>query len=69
MRDVQTFVDHIAAEHGIAAEDIAVVAQSVGAVLAAAWAHDYAPRIRGMVLASPAFKVKLYVPFARPGLR
>ena len=69
VRDVQTFADHIAAEHGIAVEDIAVVAQSVGAVLAAAWAHDYAPRIRCMVLASPAFKVKLYVPFARAGLK
>jgi alpha-beta hydrolase superfamily lysophospholipase len=34
----------------------------------ATWAHDYAPGIRCMVLASPAFKVKLYVPFARPGL-
>ncbi len=44
------------------------MAQSVGAVLVAAWAHDYAPRIRAMVLASPAFKVKLYVPFARQGL-
>ena len=46
---------------------MAVIAQSVGAVLVAAWAHDYAPKIRCMVLASPAFKVKLYVPFARPG--
>jgi Putative methyltransferase/Serine aminopeptidase, S33 len=45
------------------------VAQSVGAVLAATWAHDYAPKIRAMVLASPAFAVKLYVPFARPCLR
>ena len=68
VRDVQTFVDHIAKMHGIAIEDMAVIAQSVGAVLAATWAHDYAPRIRALVLASPAFKVKLYVPFARPGL-
>ena len=68
-RDVQTFVDHIEASFGIAQEDIAVVAQSVGAVLIAAWAHDYAPRIRCQVLASPAFKIKLYVPLARPGLR
>src|SRR5262249_47237978 len=35
----------------------------------AAWAHDYAPPIRAMVLASPAFRVKLYVPFALPFLR
>ena len=69
VRDVQTFVDHIRAEYGIAAEDLAVLAQSVGAVLVATWAHDYAPRIRCQVLASPAFKVKLYVPLARPGLR
>jgi alpha-beta hydrolase superfamily lysophospholipase len=69
VRDIQTFVDHIADAHGIAAEDIAVLAQSVGAVLVSTWAHDYAPRVRCLVLASPAFKVKLYVPFARPGLR
>ena len=68
IRDVQTFVDHIATEHQFKTEDIGVIAQSVGAVLVAAWAHDYAPRIRCMVLASPAFKVKLYVPFARAGL-
>ena len=69
VRDVQTFVDHIATTHGIAIEDIAIVAQSVGAVAVATWVHDYAPRLRGMVLASPAFRVKLYVPFAMPGLR
>ncbi len=69
VRDVQSFIDHIAAAYGIAVEDMAVIAQSVGAVYVSTWAHDYAPRIRCMVLASPAFKVKLYVPFARPGLR
>ena len=68
VRDVQTFVEHIAATHGIAIEDMAVIAQSVGAVLIATWAHDYNPMIRCMVLASPAFRVKLYVPFARAGL-
>ena len=68
VRDVQTFVDHLSATFGIAEENMAVVAQSVGAVIAATWAHDYAPKIRALVLASPAFKVKLYVPFARPGL-
>jgi len=69
VRDVQTFVDHIGARHGFAPESIAVIAQSVGAVVAATWVHDYAPRIRALVLASPAFKVKLYVPLALPGLR
>ncbi len=69
VRDVQTFIAHIGEHHGFAPESIAVIAQSVGAVVAAAWVHDYAPPIRGMVLASPAFKVKLYVPLALPGLR
>lgn len=68
VRDVQTFIDHIRDHHGIAHADMAVLAQSVGAVLVSTWAHDYAPRVRCLVLASPAFQVKLYVPFARPGL-
>ena len=38
-------------------------------MLVATWVHDYAPAIRGLVLASPAFKVKLFmVPLARPAL-
>jgi alpha-beta hydrolase superfamily lysophospholipase len=69
VRDVQTFVDHITARHGVAPADMHIVAQSVGAVLIATWAHDYAPAVRGITLASPAFKVKLYVPFARAGLK
>ena len=69
VRDVETFIGHIVETHGIAVEDIAILAQSVGAVLAAAWAHDYAPNIRCMVLASPAFKIKLYIPCARGALK
>ena len=69
VRDVQTFLDHLSATHAIEQSDMAVLAQSVGAVLISTWAHDYAPKVRCLVLASPAFKVKLYVPFARPGLK
>lgn len=66
VRDVNDFVEEIGRRHGI--DNVAVIAQSVGAVLVATWLHDYAPRVRCAVLASPAFKVKLYVPLARPGL-
>jgi len=69
VRDVQSFIDHIRHVHGIDEADMAVLAQSVGAVLVSTWVHDYAPRVRALVLASPAFKVKLYVPFARPALK
>lgn len=68
VKDVDVFIRHIAATYQIDVKDMAVIAQSVGAVAVAAWVHDYAPPIRCMVLASPAFKVKLYVPFARPFL-
>jgi alpha-beta hydrolase superfamily lysophospholipase len=68
VKDIDAFVRTIAQQYGIRSENIAVIAQSVGAVLASAWAHDYAPRVRCLVLASPAFKVKLYVPLARQGL-
>lgn len=68
VRDVDEFVRFAAEDSGVPLEDVTVIAQSVGAVLVSAWAHDYAPKIRGLVLASPAFKVKLYVPFARTGL-
>ena len=69
IRDVDTFVRHIAQTHGIAVEDMLVVAHSVGAVVVAAWVHDFAPKIRGLVLATPAFCVRLYVPLAVPALR
>lgn len=69
VQDLDEFVRHLEAAFGIAQENIAVIAQSVGAVMAAAWAHDYAPSVRCLVLAAPAFRVKLYVPFARLGLK
>ncbi len=69
VRDLQAFVAHLQATHALHIEQTSVVAQSVGAVVAATWVHDYAPKLQALVLASPAFKVKLYVPFARPGLK
>ena len=69
VKDADEFVRHVLREHGIAIEDTAVVAHSLGAVIAAAWVHDYAPPVRATVLATPALRVKLYVPFARLALR
>jgi alpha-beta hydrolase superfamily lysophospholipase len=68
VRDVDEFVAEVSRVSKHPIQNVAVIAQSVGAVLASAWLHDYAPRVRCAVLASPAFKVKLYVPLARPGL-
>lgn len=65
VQDLDEWVRHLRQEFHFEEQSINVVAQSLGAVFAAAWVHDYAPNIRALVLAAPAFKVKLYVPFAR----
>jgi alpha-beta hydrolase superfamily lysophospholipase len=64
VKDLDAFVRFVSQEYGIPVCNLAVIAHSVGAVLAATWIHDYAPPIRVMVLGSPAFRVKLYIPFA-----
>jgi alpha-beta hydrolase superfamily lysophospholipase/SAM-dependent methyltransferase len=69
IRDVEEWVAHLQSAHGIELTDTIVLAHSLGAVIATAWVHDYAPRIRGLILATPAFRVRLYVPFAVPMLR
>ncbi|NIE95314.1 alpha/beta fold hydrolase [Acinetobacter sp. Tr-809] len=68
VKDIQSFVQHIESTYNIVSTNIAIIGQSVGAVLAATWVHDYAPKIRALCLASPAFDIKLYVPFAKAGL-
>ncbi|MCB1034093.1 MAG: bifunctional alpha/beta hydrolase/class I SAM-dependent methyltransferase [Acidobacteria bacterium] len=69
VRDLDYFVNTLVRLHDLKIEDTVVLGQSAGAVVAAAWIHDFAPPVRGMVLVSPAFRIKLYVPFAIPGLR
>lgn len=69
IKDADEFARHVSGHHHIPIENMIVLAHSVGGVIAAAWVHDYAPPIRGLILATPAFRVKLYVPFAVPLLR
>jgi alpha-beta hydrolase superfamily lysophospholipase/SAM-dependent methyltransferase len=69
IHDADEWVRHLLATYGIAPHDTIVLAHSLGAVIATAWVHDYAPPLRGLILATPAFRVKLYIPFAVPFLR
>lgn len=64
IKDVDEFVKHLSASYHIALPDMIVLGHSVGAVSMLAWVHDYAPPIRAMVVATPALRVKLYIPFA-----
>lgn len=69
VKDMDCFIHYISAKYNIAIENMIVLGQSVGAVYLATWLHDYAPKVKAAILASPAFKVKLYVPLAIPSLR
>ncbi|MCC9600229.1 bifunctional alpha/beta hydrolase/class I SAM-dependent methyltransferase [Stieleria sp. JC731] len=69
VQDADEFACHLSTKFGLPISEMGVVGQSVGAVLAAAWIHDYARPVRAMVLATPALRIKLYVPLAIPGLR
>lgn len=64
VKDLNAFSVFIRIEYGLKMENTLVVANSVGSVMAVQWVHDYAPGIRGLILAAPAFKIKLYVPLA-----
>ncbi len=69
VRDANEFVKYVSKTYHIPISNMVVLGHSVGAVIVSTWVHDYAPRIRALVLATPALRVKLYVPFAIPGLR
>jgi alpha-beta hydrolase superfamily lysophospholipase len=69
VKDAHTFVSFISEKYQIPVENMVVLAHSVGGVVASAWVHDYAPRIKALILATPAFRIKLYIPFAIPLLR
>ncbi len=69
IKDVDAFVRHISEHHAVPFEEMIVLAHSLAAVTVGAWVHDYAPPIRGLILATAAFAVKLYLPLAIPALR
>lgn len=52
---LDAWVRHIARAHAKRLEDVVLMASGLDALLLALWAHDFAPRLRAMVLAAPAF--------------
>ena len=69
VQDVDTFARHIWEKFQLEPEETIVLAHSLAAVTVGTWVHDYAPRLKAMILATAAFRVKLYVPFALQALR
>jgi len=68
VRDLDEFVSHLSSAYGVQVQNMQLVANSVGAVIAATWLHDYARPVRGVAMAAAAFAIKLYVPLAIPSL-
>ncbi|MEI6896833.1 MAG: bifunctional alpha/beta hydrolase/class I SAM-dependent methyltransferase [Psychromonas sp.] len=69
VRDLNAFVAFVCTKENKKEQDIFLIANSVAGVVASTWVHDYAPKISGMALVAPAFKIKLYVPFAKEFLK
>lgn len=57
-KDLDGFVRHIERHAGLSTSRIHVVTQGASGVIAAAWVHDYVPRIASLVLAAPAFECR-----------
>lgn len=64
VRDLDSFSKFLQSEYSININDIFVLANSIGGVVASAWVHDFAPKIAGMALLAPAFRINLIVPLA-----
>ena len=69
VRDLDAFVSFVCKKEGKKHEDVFIIANSVAGVTASTWVHDYAPKVRGVALIAPAFKIKLYFPFAKAFLK
>ncbi|MGJ7580452.1 class I SAM-dependent methyltransferase family protein [Variovorax sp. RHLX14] len=67
IRNLQSFVEHIGAAHGVPVGNLFLVGQGDGALALALWAHDHGARVRGLTLVAPTFEVRSAVPFARIG--
>lgn len=51
VRDAEAFARHVESAHGVPLANMVALGNSVGAVIAAAWTHDYAPPIVGAISA------------------
>lgn len=65
VKDLDCFKNFICKEYKIKEEDIFVIANSIGGVIVSEWLHTFSPNIKGIALLAPAFKIKLYFPFAK----
>lgn len=64
VRDLDAFAQYLESNYKVNINDVFIIANSIGGVIASAWVHDFAPNIAGMALLAPAFRINLIVPLA-----
>lgn len=69
VQDFHHFTRHLRQTLGLSTEDMVVIAQGRGALVAATWVHDHAPCLRGLVLAATAFQPKAWPARLMPSAR
>ncbi|MEY2874879.1 MAG: hypothetical protein RLZZ373_2250 [Pseudomonadota bacterium] len=69
VQDFHCFTRHLRQTHGLSTEDMFLVAHGAGAVVAATWIHDHAPRLRGVALAATAFQPRGLARFTKSARR
>lgn len=69
VQDLNLFSSHIQQQFGLSAKNTVLISNSVGSVMALSWILNYAPNLKGCILAAPAFSIKLYIPLALPMLK
>lgn len=65
VRDAKAFVGTVSNEYGVVPDDMAILGHSEGSVIAASLVLDHLPAVRGVVLGSPALRVRLYIPLGQ----
>ncbi len=58
--DLDLFLKHLIDQHGLSLKDTVFIGHSVGSLVTLSYIRDYSPKIRGLVLGSPAIRIRTY---------
>lgn len=67
--DLSVFIQHILKKYSLSMSNLVLLGSSLGGLLISSYVYEYKPEIRAMILGSPLFRVRTYIPFDRLVLR
>ena len=65
VKDADIFIKHVLNRYSLSMANVILLGHSLGGLVVASYVMDYNPGIQAMILSSPIFKVRTYVPFDR----